>query len=425
MVLTVWMRPNFRVIPLMAEFPDKGLPNSLAGSSRDDASQDPCGVADDADAAPGVSAEVLWYHRLCEPQPSAATITAWLDWLHGAPDNADRYARVEALMRLSNQLGPVAWPDEEELLEDDYDGSVPVEVWRRRQVGAPLAAEAPRRPQRAPAVAQRRALYAAALAGLMLVGGTAAWWWSSAGPGVGGSPPLVYETLRSQLREIRLADGSSISLGARSRISVNYSARQRQVSLERGEVYFEVAKDPARPFVVASGRRSIIAVGTAFNVNRDESRVQVTVSEGRVMVTEDPDALSVTRIAKTLLSGREAPHRTLLAAGERIRYDGERIGDIVPADPTVATAWRHGRLQYLGDTLRSVVADVNRYADYEIRIDDARVADLRFTGSVVPGRIDAWLGSLQRAFPITVEHEAGGRIVVLAPAPGRDIADLR
>jgi transmembrane sensor len=56
--------------------------------------------------------------------------------------------------------------------------------------------------------------------------------------------------------------------------------------LKQGEAFFEVAKDPNRPFVVSAGSKRVVAVGTKFSVRRDADSVGVVVTEGKVRVDD-------------------------------------------------------------------------------------------------------------------------------------------
>ena len=73
-----------------------------------------------------------------------------------------------------------------------------------------------------------------------------------------------------------------LTLNTDSELSVDYSGDNRIIHLSRGEVNFDVAKDPHRPFVVYAGDGLVWAVGTAFNVRLIEDSVDLTVTEGRV-----------------------------------------------------------------------------------------------------------------------------------------------
>lgn len=83
---------------------------------------------------------------------------------------------------------------------------------------------------------------------------------------------------------VTLADGSHVQLDARSAIKVNYAANERRLTLIEGEAWFEVAPDPARPFVVEAAGATISALGTAFDVALEKARARVVVTQHRVSI---------------------------------------------------------------------------------------------------------------------------------------------
>lgn len=86
-------------------------------------------------------------------------------------------------------------------------------------------------------------------------------------------------------RQMALADGSVVTLGAGGRISVAMEDGVRRITLESGEATFHVAKDRARPFIVRSGDVYAQATGTIYTVRRLGSRGgAVSVAEGTVLV---------------------------------------------------------------------------------------------------------------------------------------------
>ena len=74
-----------------------------------------------------------------------------------------------------------------------------------------------------------------------------------------------------------LDDGTKIILNRNSRFTYSdaYGTDQRKVNLE-GEAYFEVAKNPERPFIVDMGNASIRVLGTTFSVKADKGKDQIT-----------------------------------------------------------------------------------------------------------------------------------------------------
>ena len=81
---------------------------------------------------------------------------------------------------------------------------------------------------------------------------------------------------------VTLADGSRVTLNTRTRGRALVNEQERRFWLEEGEAYFEVAHDPARPFVVMAGKDRVTVLGTRFSVRYEDGRTEVTVLEGRV-----------------------------------------------------------------------------------------------------------------------------------------------
>jgi transmembrane sensor len=195
-----------------------------------------------------------------------------------------------------------------------------------------------------------------------------------------------------------LPDGSRVELGADSRITTRYTASQRFISVDVGEAYFLVAKDPGRPFLVDAGDMRVTAVGTAFNVRRNSDRVVISVSEGRVQLNSGSESADgVDLISKSA--------RTPLLAGQQAIYSSESrsvtIGEINATD---VASWRNGVLKYMHEPLGSVAQDLSRYHNKRIVISDARLSAMPFTGTVFSSRIDDTLKALESVFPLQVRE---------------------
>ena len=90
-----------------------------------------------------------------------------------------------------------------------------------------------------------------------------------------------YETGVGEILEIDLVDGSHVTLNTDTQVLVDISGTERRIILDRGEAFFDIAKDPSRPLTVSAGDRVITVLGTSFNVNWDGKDVTVAVIEGR------------------------------------------------------------------------------------------------------------------------------------------------
>jgi transmembrane sensor len=218
------------------------------------------------------------------------------------------------------------------------------------------------------------------------------------------TPPVVtvVETASGEHRDVPLSDGSIVSAGAQSMLWATLTRDSREVTLERGEAFFRVAKDPKRPFIVKVGTTTVAAVGTAFNVRRAGERVVVGVSEGIVKVDERSagaqEQRTVIRTAR-------------LRVGQQLSIDAsDGSASVQTVDAIGIAAWREGRLQYRDEPLRSVIADLARYSTREIVIANPQVAHLRITGTVFAGDVDSWLQSLETALPVRVVQAPDGSV---------------
>src|SRR4029077_2633225 len=199
----------------------------------------------------------------------------------------------------------------------------------------------------------------------------------------------VYATDIGERRSITLSDGSTIDLNARSRIRVHLTKAERDVELLDGQALFEVAKDPARPFIVKSGTTWVRAVGTQFQVDRKSSAITVTVVEGQVMVSSAgagegsaPPPLASPRRMQHAGAGGNAtsPEATAVSAGEQVTVDDGVIAPPKRANVAQATAWMQHRLIFDASRLADVVEQFNRYSARQLAIENAELADLHISG---------------------------------------------
>ena len=87
-----------------------------------------------------------------------------------------------------------------------------------------------------------------------------------------GAQTQSYTTQIGERRVVTLSDGSKISLDSDGRVTVRYSDDTRSIVMERGRTRFDVAHDVKRPFLVTAGAETVVAVGTAFAVEKLRAR---------------------------------------------------------------------------------------------------------------------------------------------------------
>jgi transmembrane sensor len=339
-----------------------------------------------------------WSLELSTGDIPAERIAQWQQWLAASEAHRAAFDRIQSTWSAVDRFatGTVAWPTDTEVASDAYDGSVSVSVWRSR-------ASTKRSSRRGGAWAnwRRRPWLTVGLAASVVAALTAL----AVVPVIRSmqfAQPVVtvVETASGENRDVPLGDGSVVSAGAQSVLWATLTGDSREVTLERGEAFFRVAKDPTRPFMVKIGATTVAAVGTAFNVRRAGERVVVGVSEGIVKV----DA----RVITAQSAAQAQPERTVirtarLSVGQQLSFDAtDGSASIQSVDVIGIAAWREGLLQYRDEPLRSVIADLTRYCAHGIVIANPQIADLRITGTVFANDVDSWLQSLETALPVRV-----------------------
>jgi transmembrane sensor len=218
------------------------------------------------------------------------------------------------------------------------------------------------------------------------------------------SNEIVYQSDKGMNLPIVLDDDSKITLGADSKITVSYTEHHRHILLNYGEAYFDVAKDPSRPFTVDSGNRSVTALGTEFNISRQSVRSVVTVTEGKVIVEPESDKYDGRMTSSVFY--KKLKTDTFLEAGQRISYDEKNITTVESVDVNAHASWRNGTLKYINENLGFVIEDINRYSKTPIVVDDKRILELRYSGTIFVDGIDSWVKSLSHIFPVDVKEHA-------------------
>jgi transmembrane sensor len=204
-------------------------------------------------------------------------------------------------------------------------------------------------------------------------------------------------TAVGERRQVELPDGTTIELGVNSRLSVNFQGEQRNVHLAYGEAFFQVAHNQQRPFNVTSNGHKITVVGTAFNVNARSDVTKVLLVEGAVRI--DPDN------ADSLL----------LKPGEQTQFSADQPPTSpTSGNPTIALAWRSGKLVFVDAPLSEVIESFENYHARAITVDPS-AARLRVSG-VIPIEDSAnAMDTLASLLPISIEVTGDTYLIQATP----------
>jgi transmembrane sensor len=322
------------------------------------------------------------------PADEAARVHAWL-----AEDPA-RAALLEELRQLWTLSGAA---------RQDWD---PEAAIRRVKTIAAERSNASERvaPRYAAALPARTRLVWPALAAAAVMALTVGGWWTArvlrpALPPAGSALGSTYSTARGQRLSLKLPDGTAVVLGPESELkqAAGYGARDRIVALT-GQAVFTVTHDSAHPFEVLARGAVTRDVGTRFLVRAraDTSAVLVAVADGKVELETGPSSgLVLTAGDVGQVSG----------AGESTRRRG------VSLDPYFG--WTEGRLVYDRVPLATVIADLARWYDADIRLADPQLGRRLLTASFHDQSVTDVLEMIRASFDLSLVRD--GRQFVLAP----------
>jgi transmembrane sensor len=205
--------------------------------------------------------------------------------------------------------------------------------------------------------------------------------------------PDTYRADIGAIRVLSLADGSTVTLNTNTIVHVRFSGTSRRIDLERGEAFFEVAKDPGRPFFVSAAGERVSAVGTQFSVFRRTSDTRVVVTEGKVKVEE--------------FRGETVGPATDLPAGSiaQVGSAGVLVKQGSLAEAEAYTNWRSGYITLNDTELSTAVAEFNRYNKKQLVIGDPSIATLRVGGNLRAANVRAFVRVLEEGFPVRAQEE--------------------
>jgi transmembrane sensor len=318
--------------------------------------------------APGLDREVrvqaaVWLARLRSEARTAADEAGLQAWLGEKPEHREAFEAVSAVFEASGMVGA------------DFDRSgADIELEGRVRSGWRRAA-------------------VASIALVCVIAAGLGWWRSNEG------------LVRAQIgppRTLILQDGSQVILDTSSALRVEESDTRRLVRLLAGRARFQVARDPARPFIVRAGGQQVIALGTVFTVTAEADQTSIILENGQVMVRSDQQD------SAPMATGEEH----LLTPGDRLVFRSHAVTpeqdrpDLVRLD-----AWRRGRAVFEDVPLAAAVREMNRYNRRTIELTDSDAAALHLSGTYRTDDPEAFARSLAELLPVDI-RSVGERIVI-------------
>ncbi|WP_346863585.1 FecR family protein [uncultured Draconibacterium sp.] len=166
------------------------------------------------------------------------------------------------------------------------------------------------------------------------------------------------ESIRGQIKEIFLADGTHVWLNADSKLTFpsNFTAKTRNVELQ-GEAFFEVTSNEQNPFLVKTKNHTVKVTGTRFNICEypEDKMIETTLVEGKVKIISG-------NFFQDLKPGQQSTFYTETAE--------ITIGD---KDFDIYTAWKEGRYEFRNESVSKIFKIMERWWDVEIEYSEAEL----------------------------------------------------
>ncbi|WP_411035599.1 FecR family protein [Shinella sp. BYT-45] len=286
-----------------------------------------------------------WFVRIKDEKASPEDRRAFAQWIAADPAHAAAYERAQAL-----------W-DRFDIIKPEYE--------RLRKAGR---------------IGRRDLLLGGLVAAIVMPGA-----YVLTRPGVFAD----HTTGIGERRTFTLADGSTVELGSYSSLSVNFTGRERRLTLHRGQGFFTVAPDVSRPFVAEAGAGATRALGTQFDVKSSDDTVTVTVVEHSVSV--------------------ELPAVDPVEVGEgwQVSYSAGGIDPVQRTDLRTAQAWRQDRIVFEDVPLRTVLRELERYRRGRIVLMDDSIGNIPVTAIFETQQAEAALRTIADTLPIHVLNPDG------------------
>lgn len=193
---------------------------------------------------------------------------------------------------------------------------------------------------------------------------------------------VTIENNTSEQKLVRLKDGSLAALFTGSKLSYRkpFNTKDRNIYLS-GKGYFDVAKDPARPFTVYSNGITTTALGTSFTVTAWPSKNEVTVllHKGRVVVR---DSVSVSKEVY-LLPGQQVISCNIASGGVKFQPVTTANDNAGTMDKTTASGSRTGFTATFDQMpLDTVLSTIAKGYGVQLQYDREKMSVMLFSGSI-------------------------------------------
>ena len=227
------------------------------------------------------------------------------------------------------------------------------------------------------------------------------------------APPSISSvtTKNGNRSKIVLPDGSQVWLNAGSNLhydNEDFNKNIREVSLN-GEAYFDVVKNPEKPFIIHTNKMDIKVIGTAFNVRsyNNEKTAEASLIRGTIEVTlkDRKDQKIVLNPNEKISVANEEQVEIAVKTGEKIAVK-QNAGTIPPIhidnlkpNPVIniipEIAWTDNRLFFEDESLEDLAPLLERWFGKTVIVQNESLKKNRYRGNFKNETIESVLSYLK------------------------------
>jgi len=195
-------------------------------------------------------------------------------------------------------------------------------------------------------------------------------------------------------KEIVLADGSKVWLNKNAVLTYpdKFNKKTRNVELS-GEAFFEIAKNPKKPFIVNMSNATVTVVGTSFNINSKENETEIVVATGTVKVSDTDNSKS-----------------KLITVGYSAKVSDNNIEKYKTSSPNYL-AWKTGEFVFKETPINQVVKDLNSYYKSQIILNNDEIECL-LTATFIKANLEDIVDVLRLTCDMEIIKEGNNYIII-------------
>jgi len=223
-----------------------------------------------------------------------------------------------------------------------------------------------------------------AAVGLLLIG--VIWAWQST---QSNSPTLVETIATTPRTQVTLPDQSTVTLNKGAKISYNPNFEKREIQLN-GEAFFDVTKNPQKPFTIQTEKTTTTVLGTSFNVKNEATKTIVTVFTGKVAFAD--------RAGKNKSLILTPSQRGIYRSDQQTLNKESQIS-------LESINWQKESIAYQDQTLTKIIPALESFYGVSIKLNEPTLGNCTFTGSFNRASLSNALESLSFGMNLTFTQQ--------------------